>query len=61
MTCLPTYDLSTLYITVPHVLVNDKSIDLTERTPKRVGSPYLICSDRNEFLYLGTNFEKYHA
>ena len=45
------YDFSTLYTTLPHNLIKDKLIDLTERTFNREGSPYLACNDRNAFLY----------
>ena len=44
------YDFSTLYTTLPHNLIKDKLIDLTERTFNREGSPYLACNDRNAFF-----------
>ena len=50
MTSLSTYDLSTLYTTLPHNLIKDKLIDLIERTFQSEGSPYLACNDRNAFL-----------
>ena len=50
MTSLSTYDFSTFYTTLPHNLIKDKLIDLTERTFQREGSPYLACNDRNAFL-----------
>ena len=37
-TSLSTYDLSTLYTTLPHNLIKDKLIDLTERTFNREGA-----------------------
>ena len=40
-TSLSTYDFSTLYTTLPHNLIKDKRIDITERTFEREGSPYL--------------------
>ena len=49
-TSLSTYDFSTLYTTLPYNLINDKLIDLIERTFQREGSPYLACNDRNAFL-----------
>ena len=49
-TSLSTYDISTLYTTLPHNLIKDKLIDLIERTFQREGSPYLACNDRNAFL-----------
>ena len=50
-TSLSTYDFSTLYTTLPHILIKDKLIDLIERTFQREGSPYLACNDRNAFFY----------
>ena len=50
-TSLPTYDFSTFYTTLPH-LIKDKLIDLTKRTFNREGSPYLACFDRNAFFLL---------
>ena len=38
---------STLYTTLPHILIKDKLIDLIERTFNRKGSPYIACNDRN--------------
>ena len=32
VTCLSTYDFSTLYTTLPHNLIKDKLTDLIERT-----------------------------
>ena len=58
-TSLSTYDLSTLYTTVPHNLTKDKLIDLIERTFNREGSPYLACNDRNAFFLLQKNLKKY--
>ena len=42
--------LSTYYISLPHNLIKDKLIDLTEKTFQREGSPYLACNGRNAFL-----------
>ena len=50
VTSLSTYNLSTLYTTLPHNLIKDKLIDLIKRTFKSEGSPYLACNDRNAFL-----------
>ena len=47
---MSTYDLSALYTTLPHNLIQDKLIDLIERTFQREGSPYLACNDRNAFF-----------
>ena len=41
---------STLYTTLPHNLIKEQLIDLTERTFQREGSLYLACSDRNAFV-----------
>ena len=49
-TSLSTYDFYTLYTTLPHNLIKDKLIDLSERTFQREGSPYLACNDRNAFF-----------
>ena len=59
-TNLSTYDLSTLYTTFPHNLINDKLIDLIQRTFNREGSPYLACNDRNTF-FISENPKKYHT
>ena len=56
---LSTYDLSTLYTTLPHNLIKDKLIDLIERTFQKEGSTYLACNDRNAFFLLRE--KKYHA
>ena len=50
MTSLSTYDFSTLYTNLPHILIKDKLIDLIERTFQREGSPYLACNDINAFF-----------
>ena len=50
-TNLSTYDFSTNYTTLPHNLIKVKLNDLIERTFQREGSPYLVCNDRNAFLF----------
>ena len=35
---MSTYDFSTLYITLPHKLIEDKLVDVIERTFQREGS-----------------------
>ena len=57
---MSTYDFSTFYTTLPHILIKDKLIDLIERTFQREGSPYLACNDRNSF-FTSENPKKYHA
>ena len=53
-TSLSTYDLSTLYTTLPHNLIKEKLLDLIEWTFKRAlknyGSLYLACNDRKAFF-----------
>ena len=49
-TSLSTYDFSTLYTTLPHNLIKEKLLNLTEWTFKREGSPYLACNERQAFM-----------
>ena len=44
---LSTYDFSTLYTTLPHILIKDKLVDLIERTFQREGSLHIACNDMN--------------
>ena len=53
-------DFSTIYTTLPHNLINDKLINLIERTFNRKGFPYLACNDRNT-LFTSEKPDKYHA
>ena len=39
-----------LYTTLPHNLIKDKLVDVTERTFQREGSLYIACNDRNAFF-----------
>ena len=50
MSSLSTYDFFTLYTTLPHNLIKDKLVDLTERIYQREGSLYILCNDRNAFF-----------
>ena len=59
-TCLSTYDLSTLYTTLPHNLIKDKLIDLIEKPFNRDGSLCLVCNDRNAF-FTSEKPKTYHA
>ena len=52
-TSLSTYDFSTLYTTLPHNLIKEKLINLTEWTFKREGSPYIACNKRQAFFTSG--------
>ena len=45
-----TYDFSTLYTTLPHHLIEDKLIDLTEHTFSREKALYLACNDQRAFF-----------
>ena len=47
---LSTYDVSTLYTTLPHNLIKEKLIGFIERTLQREGSLYLACNDRTAFF-----------
>ena len=60
MTSLSSYGFSTLYTTLPHILIKDKLIDLFERTFQRKGSPYYACNDRNAFFF-GKTENKFHV
>ena len=57
---MSTYDFSTLNTTLPHNLIEDKLIDLNERTFQKEGSFYLACNDRNAF-FTSEIPTKYHA
>ena len=46
--CLHTIFLH--YTSLPHNLIKDKLVDLTERTFQREGSPYIACNERNAFF-----------
>ena len=47
---LSAYDFSTLYTTLLHNLINDKLVNLIERTFQRKGSLYIACNDMNAFF-----------
>ena len=53
MLCLSTYEFSTLYTTLPHILIKEKLINLIEWTFKREGSPYIACNERQAFYTSG--------
>ena len=47
-TSLSLYDFSTLYTTLPHILIKEKLLDLIERTfYKKEGKLYLACNKAN--------------
>ena len=45
LTSLSTYDFSTFYTTLPHILIKENLTDLIERT-----FLFLACNDRNAFF-----------
>ena len=47
---LSTYDFSTLYTTLPHHLIKDKLIDLTNRMFIRENTQYLVCNEECAFF-----------
>ena len=49
---LSTYDVSTIYTTLPHNLIKDKLVNLIERTFQREGSLYIACNNRNVFFHI---------
>ena len=49
---LSTYDLSTLYTTLPHNLIKENLTELIEQTFNTEGSLYLVCNNKNDFLRL---------
>ena len=52
-TSLSTYDIYTLYTTLPHNLIKEKLINLIEWNFKREGSPYIACNERQAFFTSG--------
>ena len=52
---LSTFDLSTLYTTLPHNLIKEKLTKLIEQTFNRGGSLNLACNDKNAFFLLLNN------
>ena len=46
---LSTYDLPTLFITLPHNLIKVELRESIERTFNREGSLYLACNEKNAF------------
>ena len=53
-TSLSTYDVSTLYTTIPHTckLIKENLLDLITRTFKREETLYLACNDKKAFSRL---------
>ena len=60
-TSLCTYDLSTLYTTLPHTLIKQDLLDLIERTfYKKEGKLYLAYNDKKAFLTSADHYRGYH-
>ena len=45
-----TYDVSTLYTTIPHNRIEEKLSELIEQTFNREGSLYLTCNEKHAFF-----------
>ena len=50
---MSTFDLSTLYTTLPHNLIKEKPINLIAWTCKREDSSYMACNERQAFFTSG--------
>ena len=48
---LSTYDFSTLYTTLPYHIIEDKLIDLINRTFIRENTQYLACNEECAFFH----------
>ena len=58
---MSTYDLSTLYTTLPHNLIKEKLIDLIDQTfYKKEGKLYLVCNDKKAFFISADHYRGYH-
>ena len=58
---MSTYDFSTLYTTLPHILIKEKLLDLIERTfYKKEGKLYLACNDKKAFFTSPDYYREYH-
>ena len=59
-TSLSTYDVSTLYTTLPHNLIKEKLLDLIERTfYKKEGELHLACNDKKAFFTSKDRYKGY--
>ena len=47
---ISTYELSTLYITLPHDLIKNQLVDLIENTTRREEVLYLACNEERAFF-----------
>ena len=60
-TSLSTNDFPTLYTTLPHNLIEEKLLDLIERTfNKKEGKLYLACNDRKAFFTSEDRYKGYN-
>ena len=60
-TSLSTYNFSTLYTTLPHILIKEKLLDLIELTfYKEEGKLYLACNDKKAFFTSADHYRGYH-
>ena len=60
-TSLSTFDISTLYTTLPHNLIKEKLLNLIERTfYKKEGKLYLACNDKKAFFTSADHYRGYH-
>ena len=60
-TNLSTNDFSTLYTTLPHNLINEKFLDLIERTfYKKDDKLYLACNDKKAFFTAADHHRGYN-
>ena len=58
---MSTYDFSTLYTTLPHILIKEKLLDLIEQTfYKEEGKLYLACNDKKAFFTSADRYRGYH-
>ena len=58
---MSTYDFSTLYTTLTHNLIEEKLIDLIERTfYKKEGKLYIACIDKKAFFTSNDHYKGYH-
>ena len=55
---ISTYDFSTLYTTLPHTLIRNQLVDLTENTFRREEALYLACNEERA-LFASEEHKKY--
>ena len=58
---MSTYDFSTLYTTLPHNLIKEKRLDLTEQTfYKKECKLYLACNEKKAFFTSADHYRGFH-